>query len=124
MLTRKKGRLKRLIDHLPVVVFEYTFFPDGQRNFTYISPHCEKLLGLKAEVVMNGHLSIHDFIHPDDWAAFDSSIEQSLRRRKSWAWRGRCKGRKGYLWFEAKGSPVRMKDGRVVYSGIFADINE
>ena len=40
-------KVQGLIDHLPFVVFEYTFFPEGYRDFTYISPRCEELLGLQ-----------------------------------------------------------------------------
>jgi len=120
----KKGSRHRLIDHLPVVVFEYTFFPDGNRDFTYISPRCEELFGLNPEIIMRGHLPVANFIHPDDIASFNESVENPVRDMKEWSWEGRCKGKQGFIWVEAEGIPVRMKDGRIVYNGIFSDITE
>ncbi|MEJ0055468.1 MAG: PAS domain-containing protein [Bacteroidota bacterium] len=76
MTQNKEESLQGLIDHLPVVVFEYTFFPDGHRDFTFISPRAEELLGINSGVIMNGHLSISDFIHPDDHLVFNSSIDE------------------------------------------------
>jgi PAS domain S-box-containing protein len=117
-----KGDLQKLIDHLPVVVFEYTFFPEGYRGFTYISPRCEELIGLHPDTIMEGRLSIDNYIHPEDLQSFHSTVEQSVRTVSEWSWKGRCKGRAGYIWIETKSSPVRKEDGRIVYHGIFSDI--
>src|SRR6185295_3509674 len=106
MILRKKGSLKRLIDHLPVVVFEYTFFPDGRRDFTYISPRCEELIGVNPNVLMLGHLHLHDFIHPDDWSTFNDSVAESVREMKEWKWAGQCRGSGGFIWLSAQGVPV------------------
>ncbi len=124
MTLNKKGSRQRLIDHLPVVVFEYTFHPDGNRDFTYISPRCEELFGLNPEIIIRGHLPVGNFIHPDDIASFNESVENRVRDMKEWRWEGRCKGKQGFIWVEAEGIPVRMKDGRTVYNGIFSDITE
>ncbi|NOT75473.1 MAG: PAS domain S-box protein [Cyclobacteriaceae bacterium] len=124
MIQKKEESLQRLIDHLPVVVFEYTFFPDGHRDFTFISPRAEVLLGISPGVIMNGHLSISSFIHPTDLAFFNESINESVSQLKEWKWEGRCKGINGYLWIEAQGFPIKMDDGSVSYNGIFFDITE
>ncbi|MBL7852536.1 MAG: PAS domain S-box protein [Cyclobacteriaceae bacterium] len=119
-----RSDLHKLVDQLPVVVFEYTFFPEGYRGFTYISPRCEELLGLRPETIMEGRLSIDNFIHPDDLGAFHTSVEQSVQTVSEWSWKGRCKGRKGYSWIETKSSPIQKEDGRIVYHGIISDITE
>lgn len=119
-----RGDLQKVIDHLPVVVFEYSFFPDGRRGFTYISPRCEELIGLHPSAILEGHLSLDSFIHPDDIHHFHQSVEQSVRSLNEWSWKGRCKGRDGFLWIETKSSPTQLADGRIVYHGIFSDITE
>lgn len=124
MIPRKKGSLKRLIDHLPVVVFEYTFFPDGRRDFTYISPRSEDLLGVNPNELMRGHLRLSDFIHPDDWTSFNESVVESVKEMKDWKWEGKCKGKDGFIWLSSKGIPVCMRDGRIVYNGVFEDITD
>src|SRR6185369_1210475 len=123
MILRKKGSLKRLIDHLPVVVFEYTFFPDGKRDFTYISPRCEELLGVNPDELMSGHLQLSDLIHPEAWRSFNDSVVESVKVMKEWKWEGKCRGKNGIIWLSSQGVPVRMKDGRVVYNGVFEDIS-
>lgn len=124
MTFQKKGSLKRLIDHLPVVVFEYTFFPDGHRDFTYVSPRCEELLGVNPEALTRGHLQMINFIHPEDWQSFNESVEEKVRLMKEWRWEGRCRGKHDYIWLSAQGTPVKMKDGRIVYNGVFFDISK
>lgn len=119
-----RGDLQKVIDHLPVVVFEYTFTPQGERGFTYISPRCEELIGLPVDTILEGHLSMDAYIHPEDLASFNGSIEQSVASLSEWCWRGRVRGGDSYLWIETKSSPSRMMDGRIVYHGIFSDITE
>lgn len=115
---------EQLIDQLPVVVFEYTFFPNGHRDFTYISPRCEELLGIDPETIMHGNLSMIDFIHSDDLPLFNERVEASLRDGTEFNWEGRCKGNEGYIWVEAQGMPMKTDDGRIIYSGVFSDITE
>lgn len=115
---------QQIIDHLPVVVFEYTFFEDGRRDFTYLSPRCEELLGVDPKVLLRGILSMQSFIHPDDWPAFQLNLASSTERMTEFRWRGRCKGKNGYIWIDAQGSPVQLEGRRLVYRGIFSDITE
>lgn len=119
-----RGDLQKVIDHLPVVVFEYTFFADGGREFTYISPRCEEILGLPAGSIMEGHLSMDSYIHADDLEGFTQSIKDSVSTLTDWYWRGRILGQKGYVWIETRSSPTQTADGRIVYHGIFSDISE
>ncbi len=114
--------LQKVIDHLPVVVFEYTFFPKGYRGFTYISPRCYEFLGLLPDVILEGHLSIDNYIHPEDLQGFHQSVEHCVSTLSDWSWRGRCLGKDGYQWIETKSSPVLMDDGRIVFHGIFSDV--
>lgn len=119
-----RNDLGNVMDHLPVVVFEYTFYPDGRRGFTYISPRCEELLDLRPDEIVEGHLSIDRYIHPDDLECFQKSVEESVREVKGWSWKGRARGRGGYQWIEVKSTPTRKSDGTIVQYGIFSDITE
>ncbi len=119
-----RGDLQKVIDQLPVVVFEYTFFPNGDRDFTYISPRCNELFGLQPDVILEGHLSLDNYIHPDDLDSFHNSVNQSVKAATEWCWEGRCLGRNGFIWIETRSSSSHMADGRIVYHGIFSDISE
>lgn len=124
MAQNKIENLQHLIDHLPVVVFEYTFFPDGHRDFTFISPMAEELLGIGSETLLSGNLSMSNYIHPEDYQLFEAGIGESFRSMISWKWEGRCKGKQGYLWIQAQSFPVKMDDGRIVFNGVFFDVTE
>ena len=60
---RPSPSMQHIIDNLPVVIFEYTIFPDGSRDFTYLSPGCESILGVSRELLLNGTHPLQSFIH-------------------------------------------------------------
>lgn len=116
--------LHKVIEHLPVVVFEFTFYPDGNRGFTYISPRCMELLGVDPDLIMDVQMDMTRYIHPDDVRGFHLSVEHSVRTLSEWRWKGRCAGKEGYLWIETRSNPVQLDDGRVTFHGIISDITE
>jgi PAS domain S-box-containing protein len=116
--------LPQLIDMLPVVVFEYTIFPDNTREFTYLSPRCEQILGIQPAVLLRGLFPIRSIIHPDDWVRFFESTEESLLQTKEWRWEGRIRNRMKTQWIEARFVPERKADGTLVCAGFVTDISE
>src|SRR3954464_1946081 len=102
--------MQQVIDKLPAVIFEYTVFPDGSRDFTYISPRCEEILGVSQEVLLRGIVPMKNFIYHEDWNTFHSSTEQSLAKLQPWKWEGRLNSRGQVIWIEASGMPTRMAD--------------
>ncbi len=119
-----RSNLLHMLDNLPAVVFEYSVFPDGARDFTYISPRCEEILGVSQEVLMRGILPMKNFIYHEDWTAFHESTEQSLADLQEWKWEGRLNSRGQVIWIQASGMPTRMPDGVVVCHGIITDITQ
>jgi PAS domain S-box-containing protein len=113
-----------MLDNLPAVVFEYSVFPDGSREFTYISPRCEEILGVSQEVLMRGILPMKNFIYHEDWNGFYESTEQSIAGLQEWKWEGRLNARGQVIWIQACGQPTRMPDGVVVCYGIITDITQ
>jgi len=113
-----------MLDKLPAVVFEYTVSPDGTRDFTYISPRCEEILGVSQDVLMRGILPMKNFIHHEDWGGFHESTEDSLASLREWKWEGRLNSRGQVVWIEACGMPTRMPDGVIVCHGIITDITQ
>jgi PAS domain S-box-containing protein len=119
-----RSNLMHMLDKLPAVVFEYSVFPDGSRDFTYISPRCEEILGVNQEILMRGILPMKNFIYHEDWSGFYESTEQSLADLQEWKWEGRLNSRGEVIWIEAIGQPSRMPDGVVVCHGIITDITQ
>lgn len=113
-----------IIDKLPAVIFEYTFFADGSRDFTYISPRCLEILGLDQKILLQGIHPMEKFIHPDDWDSLLQSSGEIIAHQKEWKWEGRVYAKDNTIWVEAIGVPTLMKDGRVILNGIITNISQ
>ena len=113
-----------IIDKLPAVIFEYTFFPDGRRDFTYISPRCLEILGLDQKILIQGIYPMEKFIHPDDWDSLRQSSGEIIAHQKEWNWEGRVFAKDKTIWVEAIGVPTLLEDGRVILNGIITDISQ
>ena len=115
--------MQQIIDNLPVVVFEY--YPDGSRDFTYLSGSCEKILGISQDVLLSGSYPMKIFIHRDDWTEFEAIMEDAIKGVKPIQWEGRIFAASGQVkWVEASCEPVQLPDGRIAWSGVISDIRE
>jgi PAS domain S-box-containing protein len=117
--------MQHIIDNLPVVIFEYTIFPDGSRDFTYLSPGCESILGVSRELLLSGKHSMQSFIHHDDWDHFNKLFEESAVNEKSFKWEGRIFiSRDTIKWIEVAGVPVQLDVDKIGWSGVIIDIGQ
>lgn len=116
------GALQKIIDNLPVVVFEYSIYPDGKRDFTYLSPRCEELLGLKSDVLLSGIFPMKDFIHKDDWDDLEQQVRNTVDTLEEFVWEGRLSFKGKVIWVEAKGAPVLLENKTIVTHGIITDV--
>jgi PAS domain S-box-containing protein len=117
--------MQHIIDNLPVVIFEYTIFPDGSRDFTYLSPGCEAILGVSRDLLLSGTHSLQSFIHHEDWDQFNNLFEESVAAEKSFKWEGRIYVARGDIkWIEVTGLPVRLEGGGIGWSGVISDIRQ
>lgn len=116
--------VQSIVDNLPVVVFEYTLFPDGTRDFTYLSPTCEQVLGSPREVLMKGTFPMRSFVHPEDVSDFTRITEECIQTLKPLKWEGRILvGDDNSSWIEVTGNPLKTNDGRTLWRGVITDIN-
>ena len=112
-----------IIEKLPVVVFEYTIRKDISMIFTYISPTCEKILGLTQTELLSGERGIHEFIHPDDWPMFEENRNRVRQSLTDFKWEGRVRLKGKELWISATGKPYKKAKGEIVVYGIIQDIS-
>ena len=111
-----------ILEKLPAAVFEYTYFPTGRKDFTYISAHCEVLFGFTSESLLEGSLPLLSFIHPDEQVSFIPKYESWLKNAENFNWEGRVVQSSGkIIWVSAIANASKMADGRVVWTGIFTD---
>lgn len=113
-----------MIDKLPAVIFEYAILPDGSRDFTYLSPRCEEILGVNRNVLMRGVFPMKNYIHHEDWEDFHLTSENSISGLKEWKWEGRVNTPAKTIWIEASAIPSPQLDGSVILSGLITDVSE
>lgn len=116
--------MHQIVDKLPAVIFEYTISASGSRDFTYISPRCEDVLGLSREVLMSGVFPMKKFIYEEDYKEFVETSENSIATLEEWKWEGRIYSRSEVKWVEAVGVPAQVDDSKVVWCGIITDITQ
>ena len=112
-----------MIDRLPAVIFEYTILSDGSRDFTYLSPRCEEILGVSRIVLMRGVFRMKNYIHQEDWEDFQLSSQNSITGLKEWKWEGRVNTPHKTIWIEASAVPNPQVDGSVILSGLITDVS-
>ncbi|MFN6089883.1 MAG: PAS domain S-box protein [Cyclobacteriaceae bacterium] len=113
-----------ILEKLPVAVFEYTYFSDGRKDFTYISPYCEILFGLTSETMLEGSLSLFSFIHPEERPSFTVKYEQWIRNAENFEWEGRVLQSNGkVIWVNARANASKLENGNVVWRGVFTDVS-
>ncbi len=112
----------QIIGKLQAAVFEYTLFPNGNRDFTYFSPYCETIFETDSKTLLSGIHPIESYVHEEDRSAFVKDFQRWLTHAEAFQWEGRVVTPTGKCkWVEAIGTPTRMEDGRVVWVGLFTD---
>jgi PAS domain S-box-containing protein len=118
-----EDRHGQIISKLQAGVFEYTLFPDGHRDFTFISPYCEKILETSREELMSGILPMVSHVNTEDQESFLQHYNQCLAQHEKFKWEGRIVIPSGNAkWIEAIADPAKMNDGSVVWIGLVTDI--
>lgn len=122
-LINKLPVTQSILEKLPAAVFEYTLFPSGRRDFTYISPYCEVLFGISSGILMEGTLPLLSFVHPEEWPQFIKQFNGWIKNAESFTWEGRVIHSSGkIIWIHAISTADKTEDGRIVWTGIFSDI--
>ncbi len=120
-----EDRHGQIISKLQAGVFEYTLFPDGQRDFTFISPYCEKILETSREKLLSGIQPMVSRINPEDQESFLQHYNHCINQHEKFKWEGRIVIPSGATkWIEAIADSAKMDDGSVVWIGLITDITE
>lgn len=113
-----------VIERLPVVVFSYVIKPDGRSGFRYISSASQRILGLSTHEILSSSKKVKDFIHQEDWPAFEVShnlVQQSLR---DFSWEGRLRLEKKDIWISVSGKPKRTSNKSILVYGVIQEISQ
>ncbi len=118
-------RLSRLTAHLPGIVYQFRMAPDGHFTVPFISEGIRDRYGLVPERLAEDASLLLKLVHPNDRAAFNSSILESARTLQPWHSEFRIVLPTGDVcWHAGASRPERLDDGSIQWHGFFMDITE
>jgi PAS domain S-box-containing protein len=113
-----------IIECLPVVVFTYAIRQSDTMGFTYVSPTSEKILGLSSDEILFGQRELENYIHPEDWAAFEVARASVKKTLCDFNWEGRLRMEKKDIWISVSGKPQLTDKKDIVIYGVIQDISQ
>lgn len=119
------SQLEGISTSLPGALFEYTIFPDGKDEISYMSPGCEEIWELSADEIKGNPRPIWEMILPEDFDAMRQSVLQSGEQLTQWNHVWRIKPQSGEVkWLRGSGTPKRRSDGGTSWTSVIIDITE
>jgi diguanylate cyclase (GGDEF)-like protein/PAS domain S-box-containing protein len=117
--------IKKAVEQVPGMVFQYLRRADGSACFPYVSEVVRVICKLRPLQLTHSADPFHKQIHPDDWPAFLRSLEVSAQTRTVWhqEYRITLPGQ-GVRWLEAHAMPETRSNGDVLWHGHLHDITE
>jgi PAS domain S-box-containing protein len=124
-LRAEKDRFDKIAAVAPGVIYSCRRRPDGTVDFPYVSPTVSDLFGLGPDELAGFANRLPDYIHPEDWPAFAESMMVSARDLAPWRSEHRFRHpRRGYIWLEARSTPIQEADGSIVWHGFVTDVTD
>ncbi len=131
-LTRERDRIQELHEriqkiaaHVPGVIYQYQWWPDGRSCFPFASQGTKAIYGVEPAQIQEDASSVFAAIHPDDRERIRASIERSAQRMTTWRESYRVRLPDGsFLWVEGEASPQCQPDGSVLWHGYIHDVTE
>ncbi len=117
-------RLQSVADNLPVVVFQYVYYPDGRRELKNVTKGAKEVWGFTAdEVVQNISLISGGVIAGGEVATIQNIVADAVQNKSKFSGRYKYVMPSGELRIHlAKGIPVYMTNGTIIFNSIVLDI--
>jgi PAS domain S-box-containing protein len=120
-----EAQLRRLVENVPGVIYQYRQYPDGTDAFTYVSSGIRELFELEPELVEQSTELMWASIHPDDLGAFMASVGHSAQTLEQWRMEWRITTPSGILkWVQGMARLERQPNGILIWDGIVWDISD
>lgn len=117
-------RLRKIVTHVPGVVFQYRMFADGHGCFPFASEAFTDIYGVTPESVRESADIIRNMAVAEDRERFFSSMRASAESLSLWRIDYRIRRPDGVTkWLLVEAMP-EMEDGIVTWYGFIADITE
>ncbi len=124
-LQQSEAKYRRLAENIPGIIYRYVVHPDGQDEFTYISPRFEEFYGVSTDALLENTAAIWDLIWLEDVKKLQDSIKFSQENLTPWLQQYRITKPQGEVrWMEGCSLPEKQPNGDVIWDGFMIDISE
>ncbi|MCU0420713.1 MAG: PAS domain S-box protein [Cyclobacteriaceae bacterium] len=113
-----------ILDKMPGVLFEYEVRHEGSRNFTYLSPRADDILGISREKLLAGTEPMESFILPEDLPSFQKTFQDSTQQGKPFAWEGRVWAGNNVIWLQVQANLSSHDADKQVWHGLMLDATD
>ena len=116
-------RLRKILSHIPGMVFQYRLFPDGNGAFPFASESVRTIYGVTSEELETSGEGIRKLVHPEDWDRFFTSLKISRDTLKPWQVDYRiCLADGQTKWLRVDAVPEPENEGTMIWYGFVTDI--
>jgi PAS domain S-box-containing protein len=124
-LRQRNEQISSISAHVPGVLYEFKFLPDGRSCIPYSSEGIRDLCGVLPESLVDDATALFDLVHPDDLQQLKSSISDATTRITDWTGEFRIlHPTRGLRWIHGSSSPRKLDDGSYVWNGYMFDITD
>ncbi len=117
------GRLEKIAEQIPGMIYQYRLHPDGHASCPYASHAIYSLFGLSHQAVREDSALLFQSIHPDDRETVAQSILTSAHTLQRWHLEYRVLLSSGIVrWQLGDAVPERLADGSTLWHGYITDI--
>ena len=122
---RQQEMLRRLVESLPGMLYQYQLEPDGRSHFPYASPGVTDIYGFAPEQLLADAAPVFARIHPEDLPKGQVNIQESARTLADWKseYRVILPGI-GERWLSGQARPQRLDGGAVLWHGYIHDVTD
>jgi diguanylate cyclase (GGDEF)-like protein/PAS domain S-box-containing protein len=118
-------RLRKIVAHVPGVVFQYRLHADGSGSFPFVSDAIHDIYGLTPQEMEHSAMRMREMLHPADAARFFASMASSAENLAPWRIEYRiCLSDDRIKWVLVDAIPEKSDDGEITWFGFIADISE
>jgi len=122
---RQQEMLRRLVESLPGMLYQYQLEPDGRSHFPYASPGVADIYGFTPEQLQADAAPVFTRTHPEDLPRRMQHVQESARTLADWKseYRVILPG-VGERWLSGQARPQRLEGGAVLWHGYIHDVTD
>lgn len=125
VVSQSHRQLDTLANNLPGIIYQYVTYPDGNNQFTYVSPACETIMELTPEQICQDSSLVWGQVHPEDLENFQKSVITSAQNLSRWQHQWRIMTASGRLkWMSGVAQPEQGFQGEIIWDGVMFDISD